>query len=511
MDKKVEVEISLKDNMSKQLNALSQSVKNVAKDMQNAVKSIQNSFNNITLNMNTKGIDNSINGIKNKLKGLSNEKVEINGKVNIDDTNLKKVGNNSSILGTGAMMVASSQVSDAVQQMSANIRQAFSASVKDTDIYQQKIKDIGTAFQRLQNLAKPSSGILGQGGFNREELKSLQRDVIDLMNYFKEFENSVEGASDALTALNSIQDIAYNKDLGKKGGFDFDANKIKNEIQTAIKNSIPNEGVKIPVQIKNLAEEANKVVKTVSAIKRNEIEIKTNDRNLKMTEYRLKELKTKAKASIIIGDEAGANKYVGAMNRLLQSMKQLSSEGRVFKDYQAQLNTELSKNQASFDRAKQKVKEFSQAQNDAVGSTSKFKGALSGLMGTLKKLLPFLGIYQLIRFGKQCVETTSDLQEVANVIEVTFGDATDEVNRWAKENASAFGLSELSAKRYIGTMGSILQSSGMGEYTVEMSKNLTQLSGKMLPFLIEILVIIIAKLNWKPKWYNYHMVIRTEV
>ena len=191
MDKKVEVEISLKDNMSKQLNALSQSVKNVAKDMQNAVKSIQNSFNNITLNINTKGIDNSISDIKNKLKGLSNEKVEINGKVNIDDTNLKKVGNNSSILGTGAMMVASSQVSDAVQQMSANIRQAFSASVKDTDIYQQKIKDIGTAFQRLQNLAKPSSGILGQGGFNREELKSLQRDVIDLMNYFKEFENSV--------------------------------------------------------------------------------------------------------------------------------------------------------------------------------------------------------------------------------------------------------------------------------------------------------------------------------
>ena len=68
MDKKVEVEISLKDNMSKQLNALSQSVKNVAKDMQNAVKSIQNSFNNITLNMNTKGIDNSINDIKKVMK-----------------------------------------------------------------------------------------------------------------------------------------------------------------------------------------------------------------------------------------------------------------------------------------------------------------------------------------------------------------------------------------------------------------------------------------------------------
>ena len=49
--------------------------------------------------MNTKGIDNSINDIKNKLKGLSNEKVEINGKVNIDDTNLKKVGNNSDMRG----------------------------------------------------------------------------------------------------------------------------------------------------------------------------------------------------------------------------------------------------------------------------------------------------------------------------------------------------------------------------------------------------------------------------
>ena len=36
MDKKVEVEISLKDNLSKQLSSLSDKVKNVAKDMQNS-------------------------------------------------------------------------------------------------------------------------------------------------------------------------------------------------------------------------------------------------------------------------------------------------------------------------------------------------------------------------------------------------------------------------------------------------------------------------------------------
>jgi hypothetical protein len=38
---------------------------------------------------------------------------------------------------------------------------------------------------------------------------------------------------------------------------------------------------------------------------------------------------------------------------------------------------------------------------------------------------------------------------------VTFGDSAVRVDKWAKTQASSFGLSETAAKRYIGTYGTM--------------------------------------------------------
>lgn len=81
------------------------------------------------------------------------------------------------------------------------------------------------------------------------------------------------------------------------------------------------------------------------------------------------------------------------------------------------------------------------------------------------------------------VKLASDLQEVQNVVDVTFGDGAEQINKWAKEAGEAFGLSELQAKRFTGTLGAMLKSQGMTtEETMEMSKALSGLTGDFASF-----------------------------
>lgn len=86
-------------------------------------------------------------------------------------------------------------------------------------------------------------------------------------------------------------------------------------------------------------------------------------------------------------------------------------------------------------------------------------------------------------FAKECVELGSDLTEVQNVVDVTFGDSAPKINAWAKTTANAFGISELSAKQFSGTMGAMLKSMGFStDAALGMSTSLVELSGDMASF-----------------------------
>ena len=97
------------------------------------------------------------------------------------------------------------------------------------------------------------------------------------------------------------------------------------------------------------------------------------------------------------------------------------------------------------------------------------------------------GVKQLasafVGFAKKGVELASDLEEVQNVVDVTFGDGADEVNSFAKSAAASFGLSELQAKQFTGTMGAMFTSMGLGETDVKnMSMSLAGLAADMGSF-----------------------------
>lgn len=93
------------------------------------------------------------------------------------------------------------------------------------------------------------------------------------------------------------------------------------------------------------------------------------------------------------------------------------------------------------------------------------------------------GVKKLVDFGKSCIELGSDLQEVQNVVDVTFPRMTAQVDKFAKSAAGSFGLSETMAKRYTGTFGAMAKAFGFSEKAAyDMGSTLTGLAGDVASF-----------------------------
>jgi len=85
--------------------------------------------------------------------------------------------------------------------------------------------------------------------------------------------------------------------------------------------------------------------------------------------------------------------------------------------------------------------------------------------------------------GIKGIKLASDLNEVQNVVDVTFGTNASQINQWSKAALNAFGLSELQAKQFTGSMGAMLKSSGIAsEQIVSMSGNMAGLAGDFASF-----------------------------
>lgn len=89
----------------------------------------------------------------------------------------------------------------------------------------------------------------------------------------------------------------------------------------------------------------------------------------------------------------------------------------------------------------------------------------------------------LLDAGKKAINLASDLEEVQNVVDVTFGKDAEKINKWSKEASTAFGMSELNAKKFNGTMGAMLKSMGLtGDEVLKMSIDMTGLAGDFASF-----------------------------
>lgn len=91
--------------------------------------------------------------------------------------------------------------------------------------------------------------------------------------------------------------------------------------------------------------------------------------------------------------------------------------------------------------------------------------------------------YKVKDLAGEGIKLASDLVEVQNVVDVTFGKNANQIDDWAKTALKSFGLSELAAKQYSSTMGAMLKSSGITDDALaKMSENLTALGGDISSF-----------------------------
>ena len=89
----------------------------------------------------------------------------------------------------------------------------------------------------------------------------------------------------------------------------------------------------------------------------------------------------------------------------------------------------------------------------------------------------------LLEWGKDAIAAASDLEEVQNVVDVTFGESANQINAWAKNAISQFGLTETKAKQFASTLGAMMKSAGMsGPEIVKMSEDLSGLAADMASF-----------------------------
>ena len=115
-------------------------------------------------------------------------------------------------------------------------------------------------------------------------------------------------------------------------------------------------------------------------------------------------------------------------------------------------------------------------------------GAESTVSTTAAKIAKAIGsafvVKQVIEFGKAAVGVASDLNEVQNVVDTTFGtEGALRINEWARNAAEAFGESELQAKQFTSTLGAMFKSMGVGQAATEgMSMSLAGLAGDMASF-----------------------------
>lgn len=330
-------------------------------------------------------------------------------------------------------------------------------SVKSVDV--SKLKNISSGIRSLSDAAT---------GFK----KAKSTELSSLANALKKFDgldtNSFYGISNAMKSLSEGVKAAQGVDTSG-------INNISNAISKLGNKSTGNAAKNLPVisaQVQNFVRQMNNIG-TLSFDT-------TNLSNLI------------GSISKLGGKSAGnASKNLPKLTTELNSFINAMSKAPKVSQNTIQMTNALAnfaKTGASGGRAADSLsKSFENLSTNAVMSSGKVKGALSGMQNNFRNLFrsvaPFVGAFELISFGKQAMEISSDLTEVQNVIDVTFGDFKNKIEDLAKVSIADFGMSELTAKTMAGRFQAMGVAIGFSQSKMsDMSVELTKLAADMASF-----------------------------
>lgn len=120
--------------------------------------------------------------------------------------------------------------------------------------------------------------------------------------------------------------------------------------------------------------------------------------------------------------------------------------------------------------------------------TSRRAHSASGAFASLRSRVvlaagAFIGGAGLVRGMRSALEAASDLEEEQNKIRQIYQDSADEVLAWSRTTISSHGLASESALRYAGTVGNILNASGLARAeSARLSRQIVELAADMASF-----------------------------
>lgn len=126
-----------------------------------------------------------------------------------------------------------------------------------------------------------------------------------------------------------------------------------------------------------------------------------------------------------------------------------------------------------------------------IGTTLDTTGLDAGLKNINKHLQKMKGLVEtvfassiLVKFGKSAIKAASDLQEVQNIINVSFDEeGVARMEKFSKAAVETFGMSEFTAKKTAGAYAAMGSALGLLQTDAEeMAMQLTALSGDMASF-----------------------------
>lgn len=116
-------------------------------------------------------------------------------------------------------------------------------------------------------------------------------------------------------------------------------------------------------------------------------------------------------------------------------------------------------------------------------ASSSLKVANLNLATVLKTAIGFRAVQGLMEFGRSAVQLSSDLTEVQNVVDVTFGKMANKVEELASKSIGDFGLSELTLKKISSRFQAMGVAMGFTQDKMsDMSLELTKLAADMASF-----------------------------
>lgn len=117
------------------------------------------------------------------------------------------------------------------------------------------------------------------------------------------------------------------------------------------------------------------------------------------------------------------------------------------------------------------------------GNNIKSSGIENSIKNIGKTVVAAFSVEAVINFTKECLELGSNLTEVQNVVDVTFGNLNTQVDEFAKNAIDQFGLGQTVTKKYVGTFGAMAKAFDFNnQAALEMSETLTGLVGDVASF-----------------------------